>query len=177
MTVILILSGGRSLRMGQDKSVLKRGERTLLQWQVERFQQAGFEVVSGLKDQYADYPGPLAGIHAALLARPDVSNWFILPVDMPQFSVQDAEVLIQTGSEQQRLCCFERNPLPLFLPVNDKLIHQLEQWLEDPEGPRSVYALVQFQNGLMLSIDDPAPQLNNINTPEQWQTYLNGVSI
>jgi molybdopterin-guanine dinucleotide biosynthesis protein A len=95
----VILAGGKSSRMGCDKAFLEIGGQTLLARQIQIVREAGATEVfiSGrtgvdysafgcrvLHDQFPD-AGPLAGIHAALLA---VSNplLFALAVDLPEMT-------------------------------------------------------------------------------------------
>ncbi len=88
-----ILAGGRSTRMGEDKTVLDWHGRPLLDHMLDvaRSIAAGVRVVGSraglcdyggvIEDIYPDR-GPLAGIHAALSASTTELN-LILAVDMP----------------------------------------------------------------------------------------------
>lgn len=171
---LLILSGGASRRMGQDKARLPFGHADLLHFQQERFIDAGFQVVSELSDIYGGHLGPLAGIHAALYCHPEVQNWLVVPVDMPLVSVDILKELAKHGRHQNIPVCFDDCPLPLYLPVLEGLQRLLESWLENPEGKRSVYALMKALNGQWLSKAAMDNQLSNINTPEEWHTFLQG---
>jgi molybdopterin-guanine dinucleotide biosynthesis protein A len=88
-----ILAGGKSSRMGTDKSLLRFGDSTLIEGAIERMRQVTPEVaiVSPRDDlvRYAPvihdiYPdrGPLGGIHAALAFSGHELN-VMLAVDMP----------------------------------------------------------------------------------------------
>lgn len=174
MTSILLLSGGASRRMGQDKARLPIADVDLLTWQEQRFQQAGYPVVSRIKDRFSGYQGPLAGIHAACVSHPGVHQWLILPVDMPRISVSAVKNLIAEGERTARPACYQDCPLPLYLPVTNELIPLLEHWLEDPSGPRSVYALVRHLNGHWVGDTGLKHELMNVNTPEQWRGFMTG---
>ena len=176
MAAVLVLSGGRSSRMGTDKSQLMIDGQTLLQYQVSRFQTAGFAVVSELTDQYPDYQGPLAGILTACLKRPDVDAWLVLPVDVPNFSVATVQFLIAHGRSLAAPVCFQGHPMPVYLPVSRLLIELLTGWLADPVGCRSVRALVNRLNGHWLAADSHQDELFNVNTPQDWQNYISGES-
>jgi molybdopterin-guanine dinucleotide biosynthesis protein A len=93
----VILAGGKSSRMGRDKAFLEIGRQTLLARQIQIVQEAGATEVfiSGradvdysvfglrvLADKFSD-AGPLAGIHAALLAAGN-SLLLALAVDLPE---------------------------------------------------------------------------------------------
>jgi molybdenum cofactor guanylyltransferase len=177
MTAVLILTGGKSSRMGRDKATLNLQGQSLLQWQRGRFERAGFDVVSGLQDHFTDHRGPLAGIHTACLARTEVPDWLVIPVDMPQYSIAAAQHLIEKGQQAGKPVSYRHNPMPLYLPVSDSLVTQLTDWLKDPNGRRSVYALIERFDGLWLDDQGLQQQLTNINTPAQWQSFLDGVSL
>jgi molybdopterin-guanine dinucleotide biosynthesis protein A len=176
-TAILMLSGGASRRMGEDKASLSINNTSLLNWQTQRFKSAGYQVISGLKDVYPGFLGPLAGIHAASAQFPNVESIFVIPVDMPQLQVETAELLITKGQAAQQACCFEDCPLPIFLPNTPELQTLLTRWLVDRAGKRSVYALMNELNGLWVRPISIENELMNINTPEQWQAYQEGAVI
>jgi molybdenum cofactor guanylyltransferase len=103
----IILSGGKSSRMGTNKALLKINEKTnieriadtlkvsfndiiLVTNQPEDYQFLGLKMVS---DHYPGH-GPLAGVHAGLLASASDTN-FVVACDMPFVSVELAEVLVK----------------------------------------------------------------------------------
>ncbi|WP_320823230.1 molybdenum cofactor guanylyltransferase [Reinekea sp.] len=176
MAAILLLSGGRSSRMGQDKARLPWAGQTLLDWQRQRFEQAGFSLVWGLADRVAGHAGPLAGIDAACAAYPSVPAFLVLPVDMPRLSIAAVQNLLQRGADSGKPTAYRTSPLPLYLPNSPELGRMLEQWLADPNGPRSVYALVEQQGGQWLAPDALQDELTNINTPDQWHHFVAGES-
>jgi molybdenum cofactor guanylyltransferase len=102
----IILSGGKSSRMGTNKALLKINEKTnieriadtlkasfndiiLVTNQPKDYQFLGLKMVS---DQYPD-SGPLAGVHAGLVSTNFDTN-FIVACDMPFVSVELAEILV-----------------------------------------------------------------------------------
>ena len=175
-SAILLLSGGRSSRMGQDKASLAINGQPLLQWQRQRFEDAGFTVISHLQDRHPGYKGPLAGIDAALHFHPEVSSWWIVPVDMPEVSPACLKRLQQASTSPAQPVCFQDCPLPLYLPATPALQETLTQWLSDANGKRSVYALMFALDGHWLEPASDQHNLFNINTPEQWQHYLEGAA-
>jgi len=176
VAAILLLSGGRSRRMGQDKASLAWAGQTLLAWQQQRFERAGFTVISGLVDRYGGYAGPLAGIDTACATYPGIPAFLVLPIDMPRLSSAAVQNLLQRGAQTGKPTAYRTSPLPLYLPNTAILGRILEQWLADPSGPRSVYALVEQQGGQWLEADQYANELTNINTPEQWHHFMAGES-
>ncbi|OIR19327.1 putative molybdenum cofactor guanylyltransferase [mine drainage metagenome] len=101
----LILAGGDSRRMGQDKAALDLGGRTLLEHVTAAMQQAFFKVIVSVRqprdgvalpqvcDEVAP-SGPLAGL-AAGLAQADTSWVFAVACDMPFVSVAVVQRLAQ----------------------------------------------------------------------------------
>lgn len=169
---VLILSGGQSSRMGQDKATLYFHGKTLINYQQQRFEAAGWPVVAKLRDHRAGFMGPLAGIEAALLQYPDILEWVVVPVDMPTFSEAMCEQLFFEGCTRECPLAFEHNPLPIYLPASKQAIVLLDQWLSAPDQPRSVHAFHQALSGQWLASTSQRPELSNYNTPEQWQALL-----
>ena len=105
----LLLCGGRSSRMGQDKARLMLDGQSLLQRGLALLAQAGCQQVFAGGDYpgvpaIVDLPrwqgrGPLAGIASALMQQPD-ALWLILPVDMPGVT---AAMLQQVLGQAQQL--------------------------------------------------------------------------
>lgn len=172
---VLVLSGGRSRRMKQDKSQLMYQGHTLVDWQVSRFQAKNFQVVSQLVDRYPGYLGPLAGIDSALNQFNHINHWVIVPVDMPKLPVDYVERLFSEGLSRKMPVAFENAPMPLYIENTKPVRATLTQWLENPNGKRSVYALITELNGCWLPATASAQELENYNTPEEWQHALSEV--
>lgn len=172
----LILAGGRSSRMGQDKALLNIQGQTLLshmqqlayaagarQVLVSR-NQAGF--IADLAEPALHQQGPLAGILASL-SHCSSPRLLVLAVDTPLLTAEGLQLLLRGTTDQATY--FTDNPLPCVLPVCASLAGRIEQQLK--AGQRSVKQLLS-QLGAM-SIASPAAELLNTNTPEQWQQCLN----
>lgn len=105
----VILAGGQSTRMGEDKATLTLEQHTLLARAVALLKAAGFDdcFVSGdyqgfncILDQQACL-GPIAGIAACASHLSDrYDAMFIIPVDMPLLASQDCQYLLQYFSQQ-----------------------------------------------------------------------------
>jgi molybdopterin-guanine dinucleotide biosynthesis protein A len=107
----LILAGGESRRMGQDKASLLLGERTLLQSVLATLQPLFAEVIVSVRQprheidlpQVCDDPlhtGPLAGLVAGL-ERVNTPWLFALACDMPFITPAVIEYLAQQCAECQ----------------------------------------------------------------------------
>jgi molybdopterin-guanine dinucleotide biosynthesis protein A len=98
----VILSGGKSSRMGEAKALLSFGEGRLIDHVADRLRPQVKELylnsndpaialpaIQSFGDRFAGFHGPLAGIHAALAhvreAGSPASHVAIMPVDAPFF--------------------------------------------------------------------------------------------
>lgn len=112
----LILAGGKSRRMGQDKAALKyqntpQLERViaLLQPHVETLfvairaaqrLEAQWQHCATIADS-SQFAGPIAGLHAAQQLHPD-ATWLVVAVDLP---LLDANCLDELLKHRRRECC------------------------------------------------------------------------
>ncbi len=102
----IILSGGKSSRMGRNKSLLKIGDKTFVERVRDQMQQI-FKDVALITNTPAEYKfldlpiyediykhkGPLAGIHSGLLNSSTDTN-FIISCDLPLITNEMIEYLI-----------------------------------------------------------------------------------
>jgi molybdopterin-guanine dinucleotide biosynthesis protein A len=168
----IVLAGGRSRRMGQDKAMLPFGTSTLLKHQLTTLAVlCDRVVVSG------DYPGydcvgdlfpdrgPLGGMHA-IAKRFNQEALLFLPVDMPAMI---PEVLTKLMT-QSNPCHFDGQPLPCFFPIADDVAKSIESLWESDSLKKSVHDLHAFLSSRHM----PSPAQNpfeNINTLEHWQCF------
>lgn len=188
----LLLCGGRSSRMGQDKALLQLkgplGAESLLQRGLRLLREAGCGGVwlSGDYPGFAAIPddpawrgrGPLAGIASALQRYPE-ARWLILPVDMPGMDAPLLRALARQGAAHPVGCGVQGSQFPLLLqpgalPVLKTLLGS---------GERRDYAVQALLHQLDLPLfaadqllPDMAPEallrtLGNTNTPEEWRRY------
>ncbi len=172
----VILAGGKSSRMGQDKALLPRGGQTQLAHCFQLLEQMQFAQLK-VSGHYPEFPylldeqpslGPLGGI-AAMLAElgSDCRALLVVPVDMPLLTQEDISRLIRDANEQGGY--YQDALFPVLLANTPNLHHQLTQLLAQPEAhKRSLRALIsQLQAKAIL----PSQQLRleNANTPDQWR--------
>lgn len=190
----VVLAGGRSRRMGQDKSRLHWRGRDLLAHQQALLTATACAPVwvvgahdSGwpLRDALPD-SGPLAGLLAALeqaLTRMNVQEQqhlsasapvlLVVPVDMPCLTPA-CMALLRDASQQDagaELLCFAGSPLPCALRVSVGLRDRFAQSLQ--RGERALHRVFASCAGRELT---PPPdwleRARNINTPDDWQALL-----
>lgn len=147
----VILSGGKSSRMGEPKALLSFGNGRLIDHVAARIKPQASVIalnandpaislpgVTAFPDCFHDFPGPLAGIHASLVhvaqAHPDVSHALIMPVDAPFFPRDTAATLAATLTATDDIALASSggrmHPVLGLWPVT--LAGTLAAWLEDP---------------------------------------------
>jgi len=179
---VLLLSGGRGQRMGgQDKGLLEwRGQPLIAHLHglvrpltddliiscnrnPERYAAFADQLVN---DDSPDYPGPLAGIRAGLVAARH-GHLLILPCDVPQIDAQLLAELRTTAQRNPRVPVMVRHgqfwePLICILPT--ALRDAVEgAWHSGERSPRQIFMKLGAV-GLECPTDDP--RLANLNTPE-----------
>jgi len=117
----LILTGGKSSRMGTDKASLKIGTQTLLERIVSLISPLTEEIYlsvarddSSPKDlptirDLETSPGPLGGLQAAFQNDP-TSDWLLVACDLPRLSAADLATLVENHDATKDVTCF-LNPL------------------------------------------------------------------
>lgn len=167
----LILAGGQSSRMGQDKALLQlNGQSLLAHMQQVALDSGAVEVLvsrnlPGFIADNTPQQGPLAGILAAL-QHCSSSQLLVLPIDTPLLTVTSVQRLAQHANGAA--CYFSDNPLPCVLPVSPALSAMISAQLQS--GQRSVKALLGRLNAAALPA--PTSELLNTNTPADWQQCL-----
>ena len=186
----LVLAGGQSRRMGQDKALMLYNGRTLIDHASSLLRAAGCSEVfvsrnapGFLNDQIED-AGPLSGVHAALdkLGNSDSekhTELLVLPVDMPQMTPELLKRLVLVGREGPQACYVENRFLPFYLPFSQNTKAILTHYLVD-QSKRRVVGFLEEVNAVCLkshafetnrldnaSHDDEAQWLN-VNTPGDW---------
>lgn len=168
----LILAGGRSKRMGEDKARLPLAHSDLLAWQVARLSASCDRiVVSGEYPEYDVVPdilpglGPLAGLHAATQRFPNAALW-ALPVDMPGLHPERLLALRQLPES----AFYQESPLPAWFPDTDALAAAISAMRAAEPSELAIHQLHARLQSLTLPPLPPAEQVN-LNTPEDWIAF------
>jgi molybdenum cofactor guanylyltransferase len=183
----LVLSGGRSTRMGQDKAALRVSGRSQLERALALLAphvarafvsvradqradplRAGFEQIEDRREDL----GPIAGILAAQERYPD-SAWLVLACDLPLLYAATLELLVRARAPERLATAYRSS--------HDHLPEPLCAVYE----PASHAALAAYAAGggncprkfLMGAdvhlLDEPNPRaLDNTNTPEEYAAAM-----
>lgn len=180
----VVLAGGRSSRMGQDKALLRLENETLLDRAQRILREAGASkvLVSGASREQgiADYfeeVGPLGGIHAVL--RKTSLDVLVIPVDMPLITFDLIKRLVpqqETKGTDDVAITYKRYPVPAFIPNNSRTLHYIEQVLNDASGDWSIRGLLRHVGHKELDVSY-AEALSNVNTPEEWQALRASLEV
>jgi len=176
----LVLAGGESRRMGQDKALLQHHGRSQLSWLAELLEKTTDNVFVSMRsaqqdetersrysrivDRYEDI-GPMAGILSALETHAGV-DWLIVACDLPNIDAATLRYLLDHRSEQQPFTAYRSNhdglPEPLcavYRSGSDALLREFVA-----QGIICPRKAMLRSDTLLLNLPD-AHALDNINTP------------
>ena len=184
--IAVILAGGKSRRMGQDKMMLKIGDDTLLNSVISKFASEFEELYLSVADT-TKYPeisiekiadiyvnaGPLAGLHAALNKignRKDIDGIFLIAADLPFASPDDSRKILNE-SEGYDICVsmdkFGRFE-PLFAYYSKNILPVVQQLLEDGHKRMiDIYPLLNVKTIPSELFNDKL--FYNLNLPEDYE--------
>jgi molybdenum cofactor guanylyltransferase len=180
----VVLAGGKSSRMGQDKALLPYQGSTLLERAIAVLLAAGAsEVVvsgrehpQGVPDLLA-YCGPPGAILSLLSwleqqQRLDAAPLVLIPVDMPLLTAATVSQLL-ASAEVGRGAYFSGEVFPCVLPASQALLSHLRALFATEQhlgGQRSLRALLKFCDAVEVpSTGIAVSEFSNVNTPAEWQ--------
>ena len=181
----VVLAGGLSSRMGQDKAQLMRKTDSMLEFSKQLLIDSGINqvVVSGNNHQVTDLvtnAGPVGGIYS-VIKRYQPSAILVLPIDLPLMTASAIKKLRITGELSQKACFYQDHHIPLYLPNNGYLelflAHAFNknftqdtstnQPISNKKGPSVKALLAQIPHQALMA--ESPKLLFNSNTPQQWQ--------
>ena len=190
----LVLAGGRSLRMGEDKARLRYGQKT--HTQLENVLDLAFEVcvrvflslrpnqpapvetkipgqnIAILRDRLENI-GPLGGIITALEKHPH-QPWMVLAVDLPFLDLETVKHLLKNRDPERPFTAYKSNfdglPEPLCAIYEPTALPILLDFIERKRMhcPRKIMIKT---NPRLLTLPH-ARALDNINTPDDYREAL-----
>ncbi|MBT2687348.1 molybdenum cofactor guanylyltransferase [Bacillus sp. ISL-47] len=187
----IILAGGHSSRMGENKALLKIGGKTVIERIAnqlasissdmivvannhEEYQFLGLPMVS---DQWNE-KGPLAGIHAGLTASGTQKN-LIVACDMPFISAELGKILLkELESQQAAVPEIESRLHPLFAAYRKETKEAAEQALRDNrlrirEFLHKINASIMKDKELKrMGFLSEEAHFFNMNSPDEYQMAL-----
>jgi len=173
MIIGLILAGGLSSRMGEDKALMEIDGLSMLERTTRILRSVGAERVivsgtrpGGIPDRWPQ-AGPVGGMASAVDEIPD-ADLLVVPVDMPRL---DQAVLAPLLSERsQRATRWAGHPLPMRLSLDAGTRDALAALMTLTGRDRSVSALQTRIGTTTLPLEGLDPLLlANCNTPDEWR--------
>ena len=183
----LVLAGGRSSRMQQDKAALRYHDRTQLEWAMRLLEPHVQKAFVSVRPDQQDDPvrarfakivdtqdnlGPIAGIVAAQAQHPDVA-WLVLACDLPFLDDDTLKTLLAARDAQHLATAFRSShdglPEPLCAIYEPASRDAIVAYLATGKiCPRKF--LIKSNARL---IDEPNPRaLDNVNTPEEYGSAM-----
>lgn len=183
----VILSGGRSSRMGVNKSFLKLGNQTIIERIVDLMKLIFSEVIiiTNTPDEYKffnlplyediyKWKGPLAGIHSALV-HSKTDKVFVISCDVPLMSGEMIEYIINYKSDKPIVFCEAAGyHQPLVGLYSKKIIKEVEKFISNNE--LSDKSFHQFLKNIDAEIINPEKLdfykdelFFNVNRPEDFE--------
>jgi molybdopterin-guanine dinucleotide biosynthesis protein A len=196
----IILAGGKSTRMGANKSLLKLGEQTVIE-RITYLMKSVFTniiIISNTPDEYTflNLPiyedvykgkGPLAGIHSGLKSS-DTQKNFIISCDIPLMNKEMIEYIVEYKTDKPITVCNANGFLQPFAGLYDKsLVNEIENRLCDKsehinhtnENERKQCKVMSFIRSTDAEVINPADANDysentflNINTQEDYNNLL-----
>ena len=177
----LLLAGGKSRRMGQDKALLERNGETQLAYLARLMRPVVDEMfVSARRDQQTDaerarYPllfdkqddlGPVAGILSALQTNSDC-DWLVVACDLPNVDHETLATLIAERDAQHPFTAFVSShdglPEPLCAIYGEGALSIVQSFVD--AGMHCPRKILMKSDTQLLQQSNPA-SLDNINTPD-----------
>ena len=177
----LVLAGGKSRRMGQDKATLQRDGKSQLAWLAELLEpQVDRVFVSTRADQQdeperaqfaqivdsVDTGGPAAGILSAIAAYPEV-DWLVVACDLPNIDAETIRFLLENRSSSQPFTAFQSShdglPEPLCAIYHAGCGNVVQGFVDD--GINCPRKILIKSDTLLLTQPNPR-SLDNVNTPD-----------
>ena len=193
----IILSGGKSSRMGTNKSLLKIGDNTVIEIMVRLMKSLFQNVIisTNTKEEYsflncpmaADiyiHAGPLAGIHAALMESTTERN-FVISCDVPLMSREMIEYFVEYKTEEPILISRAAGYLqPLvgiykkrLLPLIENILSENENKSDEKKKHLSLHALIDKTDTEIIDVTTLPFYLDklffNLNNKDDFEKLIN----
>lgn len=187
MLVGVVLCGGKSSRMGQDKGLLQFYDRP--QWQEVYYLLKPLcdKVVISLNPKQANnweidsshslvidktiyqHHGPMTGLMSVIDEYPD-QPIFLVACDYPFLRSEHLLTLVNHHSHDYEVVCYENKgyPEPLVTILEASAIEKIQYFYR--AGNDSILKFIRSANAKMVKCENPA-MLTNVNTAEEFAQF------
>lgn len=177
----IILAGGKSSRMGQDKGLMQLNGIPMISHVIEKMKEAGINEILIVTNSPSDYQqfgyktvedeikdqGPIAGIYSGLMASKNQNN-VILSCDVPFLNqLVLRELMKQHNQAEITITQFEGRLHPLIGIYSRNLIDSAKEHISD--GILKMELFIADNNGQIIDLDYLKGRINensfaNINS-------------
>lgn len=173
----VILAGGKSSRMGENKALMKLDEKSVIQHVIDNLSSVfdevfisgnyNYSVLKGNIKDVVEQKGPIGGIYSAL--RFFQEDIFVCSCDMPFFSSELIQNLIQKKENNRiNVARFGDKIYPVLGIYPLSILENLKKTIEN--GNLRMTNFLHEQNANYIQFDEKFEnQFLNINTPENFQ--------
>ncbi len=183
----IILSGGKSLRMGENKSFLKIQNETIIE-RIVRLMRTIFDevmIVTNSPDEYKFFglpvfediyknKGPLGGIHSGLTHSKTEKN-FVISCDVPLMTKEMIEYIVEYKSDKPIKFCYAAGyHQPLAGVYSKSLVGEIEKIISGGEVPhKSFHHFLKMVHAETIN-PESLPFYNheiffNVNNPKDYE--------
>lgn len=178
----IVLSGGRSSRMGTDKCELEYEGQTLINHQIGKMKKIGIEdiIASGYRGKMCDakivaddiMKGPLSGLLKGLMAIKN-DRAFVISVDVPLVRLESIKRIIDYSFEKDldmAMIKHNGNKEPLMGVYKKSLVENIKKVLEGDNY--SIMRLADTAKYGFLDLTDDDSFYLNVNNKDDYNKLL-----
>ena len=180
----IILAGGKSSRMGRDKSLLSTCNLPLIGKIVSQLEDHFEEIIIGANDiekyRFLNLPvipdleegkGPLMGIYSTLLRSQHETN-FVVACDIPDLNMKYVKELIRQAKDHQIVIPTWKDGKhePLFAVYKKSILDNIKNLLD--AGQRKISLLFELADVKYMPLPDEGKWYTNLNTMEDYKKYI-----
>lgn len=184
----IVLAGGRSRRMGTDKSVMKLKNKTLIEYSINALKPLCNKVVISSNNFIYNYTGcevwpdelpdqaPIIGIYSCLKRSTTEYN-IILSCDMPLMSTEMLKYLLANSENHDITIPMHGNSLiePLCGVYKQSAMGILKKYIDG--GNFRLNQCIREASYRLITVDERLPfyspeMFSNVNTPDDFQNIL-----
>jgi molybdopterin-guanine dinucleotide biosynthesis protein MobB/molybdenum cofactor guanylyltransferase len=184
----MVLAGGQSTRMGEDKTLKRLGGKPLALLTAQKlsrqtsavfinsrnaaFDGCGYDrIPDALDGLHGPLSGILAGLRHVAATLPDVTHLAVLPADSPFFPADLVARLAAavTSPREIAMAAYAGDPEPAFALWPVAIAQTLETWLANTPR-RAIRAFAETQSVRLVDfVSEPSHSFFNINTREDFE--------
>ena len=175
---VVILAGGKSSRMGQNKALLNYRGETFIKSIIHQVEPLGCPIyISGkqrtyetfgleiIEDQFADQ-GPVVALSTCFNAI-DADNVLVLSCDVPQITTSDLRLLVEAHEGDMTMYESDGRKMPLVAIYNRSSFSHFHTSVQ--RGERRLFSVLEELKTTVIKYNGV---LHNVNTPNDLEKII-----